>query len=67
MLSFRHFLEHPCWIKGEKFNVEGLGMSGSQHWCPDGGCTDHTGEASRIQLAMISLTPPLFVLEIASS
>ena len=40
------FLEPPCWIKGEKFDVEGLGVCGSQHWYSGGsGRTDHTGEA----------------------
>ena len=29
--------------------------------------SDHTGETCRIQLAMINSTPPLFILEIASS
>ena len=44
-LPFRCFLEPLCWIKGEKFNVEGLGVYGSQHWHSGGGGTDHTGEA----------------------
>ena len=67
VLSFGHFPEDPCWIKGEKFNAEGLGMWGSHHWCSDIRGTDHTGEASKIQPAMINSTPPLFVLEMASS
>ena len=35
----------PCWIKGKKFNTEGLGVCGSQHQHSGGGGTDHTGEA----------------------
>ena len=61
------FPEHLCWIKGEKFDVEGPGVWGRQHQFSGGRGTDHTGEACMIQLAMINSTPPLFILEIASS
>ena len=33
MHLFGHFPEPPCWIKGEKFTVEGLGVCGSRHQC----------------------------------
>ena len=42
---FRYSQEPPCYIKGEKFDVEGLGVCESVHQCSGGRCTDHTGEA----------------------
>ena len=53
------FWSIPVGSRMTQFNVEGLGVSGSQHWCSDGRGTDHTSEANRIQLAMISSTPQL--------
>ena len=61
------FQKCPCWIKGEKLNVEGLGVFGSQCWCSNSRGTDHTSVASRIQPATINSSPSLFILEIASS
>ena len=52
--------------QGWKF--QGRGIRGvCQHWHSGGGGPDHTGETWRIWPAMTTSTPPLFVLEIASS
>ena len=67
MLSFRCPPECPHWTKGEEFNVEGLGLCGHQCWHSYSRCPDHTGEVCGIWLATTNSTPPLFVLEIASS
>ena len=42
-------------------------VCGCQCWDSCGRGTDHTGKAFRIWLATINSTPPLFILEIASS
>ena len=67
MLSFRCLPEHPHWIKGEEFDVEGPGVCRHQHQHSCDGDTDHTSEACRIGLVVINSIPPLFILEIASS
>ena len=53
--------------KGWKVWVRGLGVCRHQHQCSRGGGTDHTGETRKTQLMMTSSTPPLFILETASS
>ena len=45
MHYFGCFLEPPCWIKGEEFDVEGLGVCGSHCQHSGGRGTDHTSEA----------------------
>ena len=42
-------------------------MCGSQHQCSGSGSIDHTSEAQKIQLAMMTYTHPLFGLDIGSS
>ena len=41
-------------------------MCGSQHWHSSSRGTDHIGEAQKILQTVISSTPPVFILEIAS-
>ena len=45
MHSFGCLPKLPGQIKGEKSDVEGYGVCGSQHWHSGGRVTDHTGEA----------------------
>ena len=44
MCFFGHFLQPPCWTKGEKINAEGLGFGG-QCWHSGSRGTDPTSEA----------------------
>ena len=53
--------------KGWKVLCRGTGVCGCPHWCSRGRGTDHTGEAWKTQLTTTSSTPPLFILETASS
>ena len=64
---YRHFLQYPHWIKGKKFNVEGLGVWEVNISILVVELLITLVRLVWLWLAMINSTLPLFILEITSS